>query len=383
MPDTPELVTLGKPSMRILFISPNNLHPDSAAGVHTCEVVWALRQLGHEVTLVARTSEEPGTILTSIVTWPLIGTFLTEILHFVLLARLMRGTRFDLCYFRWEAHAFLVFLLRRIFRVPFFVEVNGDIREELSVRGAPQRLMWLCRIAEPLTFAAADRILPVTDTLGRLIGDRYPKIAGRIHSIPNGVNTKFFRPRTATTTRFVVGYVGSLVEWQSVDLLIEAAGILRNEEIYFEIVGDGPGRATLEARVRREKLDERVRFRGSIPYRSLPDVISEFSVCVAPKMSLSSGLLPLKFFQYQAMGLPVIVSDVPEMNHLVRDNGTGLVFPVGDGAGLADCILMLHRDPVLRQNCGAAARRFAEDYSWDKIARMIERECERFRVNAT
>jgi glycosyltransferase involved in cell wall biosynthesis len=382
MPDTSELDTLGKPFMRILFISPNNLNPDSAAGVHTCEVVRALRGRGHEVTLVARSSEEPGTVFSPVVAWPLVGTFLTEFLHLILLARLLRRTKFDLCYFRFEAHAFLVFLLRRLFNVPLFVEVNGDIREELAIRGAPRRLAWLCRLAEPMIFTAADRILPVTDTLRRLLSDRYPTVAARIQTVPNGVDTEFFRTRRSDETRFVVGYVGSLVEWQSVDLVIRAAGILRNEEIHFEIVGDGPGRAALDALCRREKIEEKVRFRGSIPYRSMPEVISRFSVCVAPKTSLSSGLLPLKFFQYQAMGLPVIVSDVPEMNHLVRDNGTGLVFPVGDAAALAKCVLKLYGDPDLRTRCGAAARQFAEAYSWGKIARMIEREFERYQANS-
>jgi glycosyltransferase involved in cell wall biosynthesis len=362
--------------MRILFISPNNLHPDSAAGVHTCEVVKAFRKRGHEVTLVARSSEMPGTVLSPVVAWPLVGTFLTEILHLLLLARLMRRTKFDLCYFRFEAHAFLVFLLRRLFGVPLFVEVNGDLREELAVRGAPRRLAWLCRLAEPPTLAAADRVLPVTETLRNLLCVRYPQIAARTVTIPNGVDTDFFRPSATDETRFVVGYIGSLVEWQSVDLMIEAAGILRNETIAFEIVGDGSERARLEELCRAQGLTESVRFRGSLPYPSMPDSISRFNVCIAPKTRLSSGLLPLKFFQYQAMGRPVIVSDVPEMNHLVRDNGTGLVFPVGDAAALADCILKLHRDAELRTRCGAAARRFAESYSWDKIATMIERECE-------
>jgi glycosyltransferase involved in cell wall biosynthesis len=361
--------------MRILYVSPNDLGPGTAAGIHTCEVVRALKRLGHDVTLVARSSDEPGSVRSPVVAWPLVGTLLTEILHVALLARLMRRTTFDLVYFRWEAHAFLAFLLRGIFGVPLFIEVNGDLREELAVRGAPRRLRWLCRLAEPPTFAAADRILPVTETLRRLLQARYPNVSSRIATVPNGVDTDFFRPRTAALAGFTVGYIGSLVEWQAVDLLIQAAGILRNEAVFFEIVGDGPGRARLEDLRKEMGVEETVRLRESVPFAAMPETIANFSVCVAPKTNLASGLLPLKFFQYQAMGRPVIVSDVPEMNHLVRDNGTGLVFPVGDGKALAACILELYRDPERVRRCGIAARRFAEGYSWDRIAEMIEREC--------
>jgi glycosyltransferase involved in cell wall biosynthesis len=78
---------------------------------------------------------------------------------------------------------------------------------------------------------------------------------------------------------------------------------------------------------------------------------------------------PVAVLEAMAVGLPVVVSDIPGTRHLVTDGRDGLRFPVGAvdvlGAGLAH----LADDPRRRRQLGDAARqRVTEGFTVEREA---------------
>ena len=61
---------------------------------------------------------------------------------------------------------------------------------------------------------------------------------------------------------------------------------------------------------------------------------------------------PLKPLEAMAMGKPVAASDLPPMRELVRDRETGLTFPAGDEAAVAQACIALLEDAPLRARLG-------------------------------
>jgi glycosyltransferase involved in cell wall biosynthesis len=117
------------------------------------------------------------------------------------------------------------------------------------------------------------------------------------------------------------------------------------------LVGDGPLRLDLEARVRGLGIEGRVRFLG---VRSdVPDVLRAADVFALTSLSEAASLTLL---EAMASGLPVVVTAVGGNPEIVRDGREGFLVPRGDVAAIAAALLRLLSDPEAQRRMGEAGR---------------------------
>jgi glycosyltransferase involved in cell wall biosynthesis len=97
-------------------------------------------------------------------------------------------------------------------------------------------------------------------------------------------------------------------------------------------------------------------------------------VAVATRPNVhASGLTVM--LEGMACGRPVVVPDTPGMAEYVVPGETGLVYPVGDEAALAECVRSLLADPQRAAEMGSAGRRrVVEHYDTDVQARRLAAE---------
>lgn len=215
------------------------------------------------------------------------------------------------------------------------------------------------------------------------------KGAARATMIPNGADTAALDPlrwitkADATRTALglaslpVIGFTGSLKPWHGVDVLFDALEILgESRSLGALIVGDGPGRTSLEARA--EGLPDRIRtvFTGSVPQERVPEYISVADIAVAPYLPVEPFYFsPLKVAEAMAAGLPVVASDFDSVRELLAD--TGITVPSGDAQALAAALGRLLDDDTLRYTLGGAARKRAADVlDWKAVAARTLAEAE-------
>jgi glycosyltransferase involved in cell wall biosynthesis len=97
-------------------------------------------------------------------------------------------------------------------------------------------------------------------------------------------------------------------------------------------------------------------------------------VAVATRPNLHASGLTVTL-EAMACGRPVVVPDTPGMAEYVVPGETGLVYPVGDEAALAECVRSLLADPQRAAAMGSAGRRLvAEYYDTDVQARRLAAE---------
>jgi glycosyltransferase involved in cell wall biosynthesis len=86
--------------------------------------------------------------------------------------------------------------------------------------------------------------------------------------------------------------------------------------------------------------------------------------------------LPTKLFECMHAGLPVIVSDFPEMAHIVRDYDIGIACDPADPTAIADAVRQLFADPAhyeqMRQNTRAAAQVFNWENEGAKLVNIYQ-----------
>jgi glycosyltransferase involved in cell wall biosynthesis len=170
-------------------------------------------------------------------------------------------------------------------------------------------------------------------------------------------------------------YVGRVGAEKNLDVMADAFRELRatHPKVHLLVVGDGPYRAELEARVRGEP----VTFTGFLEGEDLSRAFASADVKLFPSTTDTWGNAPL---EAQASGLPVIVSDKGGPHELMVDGETGFVVRGRDVRALADAMRRL-MDPDLRERTGRAARRFTEANREDEpFSAVLDSEGYRQRV---
>ena len=215
------------------------------------------------------------------------------------------------------------------------------------------------------------------DAMARLYGAD----AGRIHLIPCGVDLRTFRPLDREESRQRLGlngdkvllYVGRIESLKGVELLVHTVAQLDTcEPVRALVVGDDNGQDNELARIRRLaetlQVEDAFDFVGRVPQEELPVYYSAADVCVVPSFYESFGLAAL---EAMACGTPVVASRVGGISTVVQHGRTGYLKSWRCPEAFANSLEMLISSKSLQHSMGQAARRRAEDLSWEKIAGRI------------
>lgn len=139
-------------------------------------------------------------------------------------------------------------------------------------------------------------------------------------------------------------------------------------------LGSGPLRPDLERLARDLDLDGRVRFVDAVPPDDLLGITASATVGVVPyqPVSLNNRLaLPNKVFEYLVVGVPVVVSDLPELRRIVEGSGAGRTYDPFDPLALAGAVRELLEPEALSLAAERAARYGAEN-CWENERRVFQ-----------
>jgi glycosyltransferase involved in cell wall biosynthesis len=191
-----------------------------------------------------------------------------------------------------------------------------------------------------------------------------------IRVIYPGVAIDVYRPNSAARSPApLFAYLGRLKKYKGVDIVIRAFAKLRDSSARLEIVGAGDYRAELERLVASLDLGERVRFLGFVSEEEKRNVLQRAWALAFASPKEGWGLTNL---EAAACATPVVASNSPGIRESVRDGETGFLVPHGDIDAFTERMNRIAGSPGLVADLGAAGRRFAETFTWERAARMTE-----------
>ena len=232
----------------------------------------------------------------------------------------------------------------------------------------------------------ADAVFTLTNALKNELISR-GVAAEKIHLLPNGVDSSRFIPKERNNelalklgidNKVVIGFLGSVVQYEGVEYIIQAASILKRNGIHnfaVLIVGDGAVLDNVKALTSDLNMTDYVKFTGRVPHDEIEDYYSVVDICPLPRKGLPvcEMVSPLKPFEAMAMGKVVVSSDVAALAEIIDDGVTGLLHKKDNPEDLANKIGQLIMDHELRTRLGTAAREWVvAERDWKVIAKRVD-----------
>ena len=249
--------------------------------------------------------------------------------------------------------------LKEISGIPFSVTAHGqDFMKDL---GSDDLLREICAAAE---FVAAE-----TDYSRGLLCERCPDSAAKIHRVYNGIDLEHLpTPAQGTTNPMPrIISVGRLVAFKGFEHLIDACAELarRGFDFVCDIIGDGPLRDRLGAKIDMLNLSSRFNLLGSLPQRAVLEKIQAadiFALASVIDAQGASDVFPTVILEAMASALPVVSSRLAGIPELVMHGQTGILVSPGDTTALTQALEQLLRDAELRLRYGRAGRARIEQH---------------------
>lgn len=188
---------------------------------------------------------------------------------------------------------------------------------------------------------------------------------GQMHRVDESEN-KFVKEQKLEG-KFVVMYSGNLGITHRMDVLLDVAQLVHDEDIVFLIIGEGGKKMMIEERIEKEKI-KNVRLLPYQPIDMLPHSLSAADIAVVTLDTSSSQMsVPSKTFNLMAVGAPLmcIASPDSELGNLVRKFDVGVIYSPDEYAEMAKFVIHLNADRQAknryRANAIAAAKKFTSE----------------------
>lgn len=286
----------------------------------------------------------------------------------------------------------------RKLNLPFYYEVRG-FWEVTRISREPEFEFteWyklLCDF-EALVAQEADHVFTLTTPMIEELIKRGVE-EDKITLLPNSCNPENFIPRerdqelakrlSVPDSVPVIGYIGTFVQYEGLDHLAEACGLLKEKGIEFRllIVGNENTAGTDRGPITQAILDIAKKYNfekwlimpGRIPHEEVESYYSLIDIAPFPRkpQPVTEMVSPMKPLEAAAMKKAIIASSVKALVDMINDEETGLIFQKGNIRDFSLKLELLLGSPDLRMKLGENARKWVEtERTWNVTSnKMID-----------
>ena len=250
---------------------------------------------------------------------------------------------------------------------------------------------WVARV----TFNNTDKIIAISEDIKRTLVEEKGIPADKVVVVYNWVDSDavvpiakeenpLFEEFGLNREKFHVVYAGNLGNAQNINIVVDAAARLRdNENVEFVVFGSGGLESDIRARIETEGL-KNLRLLPLQPVERVKYVYSLGDVClVSCKEGLGGSAMPSKTWSILSCGRPVLANfDEGELQMILTKNQLGVFTKAGDLEGFVEAISQLAAEPEKCEKMGARGRQFildnlTKDAGTRKYAEVLRSVCKK------
>ncbi len=266
----------------------------------------------------------------------------------------------------------------RILGVRNILDVHDTMPEIYQERFGVPSTHWIIRLLfleERLCIRLADFViavnLPQVERLRKTGLSKKDFVI--VHNLPDPAlfpRQQIPEPPLEPKDTFRIVYHGLLARRLGLDVAIRAVAELRNEipNLIFDIIGDGEQRTELLKLTKELDVSSFVHFSdGFVPTEQLNEMLTGSDLAVLPSRlnAATELMLPTKLLEYVQLGIPCVTVATPAIAHYFEEPMVHFAEAENPSA-FAEKILSLYKSPDERLSTARAARKFLDEYNFEK-----------------
>lgn len=174
---------------------------------------------------------------------------------------------------------------------------------------------------------------------------------------------------------FDLTYHGSIPRYHmEMIFAVDDALVARGRRLRWRFVGWMADGDWFNAEIARRGAGDRFLFAGLVPHEQVAVEVLKAKIGIIPLPSLPKFQhnIPQKLFEFMALRMPVVLSDLPPSRPFVGDGACAVMVDPADPAAYAEAIMALLDDPARRRAMGAEGRRRVEaSYNWERESHTL------------
>ena len=233
---------------------------------------------------------------------------------------------------------------------------------------------------EKSNIQCADQIFVLNQGLKDYVGEMGGEL-NKVYVLPSGVDLdKFNLQIDGSLIRKKYGikkndillfFMGWIYEFSGMKEVAESLANFESEYIKLMIVGDGDLYNTLYKMSSEKNLKNKLILTGKVPFEEIPSYIAAADICLLPayKNEIMMNIVPIKIYEYMAMGKPVIATNLPGIQkEFGLDSGISYI---ENSADALEKSIWLYKTNKIEVE-GEKAYSYVHDLSWNSITGQFE-----------
>jgi glycosyltransferase involved in cell wall biosynthesis len=313
-----------------------------------------------------------------------------DIFMFFKAIKLLRRNSYDVIH-AVEESAFIALLLKWIFRIPYVYDVDSSLPQQM-IEAYPLLKVFsiLFSFFERLVIHGAISIVVVCEALEEGIEKYHPPKTIVLHDVclDSGPRPPANDVKDDLKIKGLAGmYVGNLVSYQGIDLLLESFEMVLRKTKETDLVIIGGDEIDIQKYQKKSKslgISEKVHFLGPKPVEYLSSYLSQADMLFSPRIKGKNT--PMKLYSYLGSGRPIVATDLATHTQVLSPDTAVLTLPTPEA--FANGILRLAMDAQLREKIGNAGKNLIKEkynyavfekklialYAWIESNRLLKKE---------
>lgn len=258
------------------------------------------------------------------------------------------------------------YIVSRILGIPHVYEIRSDWSSNSNFSSG-RTTKYLMQALEILSAKGADKLVVISQGLF----DKYNKYNNNSSIVPNAVSSELIfqgmdMPDANFTGTLNLLYVGSVIELEGLNFVIEAISKAPDKHYSLTIVGDGKMFEELKLLVLSLNLDN-VKFIGKVKPEDVSDYYMNSDVVINYRKDepVANTVTPLKPLEAMAFKRLVVASNVGGMKELISNNVTGVLVAPNNPDKLLTTLELIRKNPNTYRRIAASGQAFvASEKSW-------------------
>lgn len=381
--------------MKILYYSFVELDIPNACQVHTLGILYGFGENASKVDAVVPRPKRirpniPGVRFYYIWPWrfSLLGKLWVKLIGSIYFYTLCLLNSYDIIYVReMESNPFPR-RCAKLFKIPYFIEVNGILLLDLKKEGVAKNRLRRLEKHQKQDYKHASGLIIPSYPRSKWVKNYYDLEQGKIFTHLNGalIPDKDKLERTVTlrnlnlpTDGLYLGFLGSLWKYYDTTSIIEAIRLCKNShrDIYLLIVGGGPDLPFLKEFAKSKGISSSIIELGFVQPENHYKVLGAFDIGLMnmTKVGLNDlGPFTTRFATYASFKIPVIANNF-KMENTPKELTEGLYsVPPENPEALSDAIMWLSEHPEERmKRAEILFSYFINNLTWNQISNNILR----------